>query len=183
MQSIIYLIILVLITIFMLLYGGHNFRKKVTYDSKYFDIFKRVNFLCNEIKEKTLYIKNEYTGKNYIVNMTKNISCDKIIPNCVNVYIINIKPSGVINMINFMKQQNFDINTHLMIIFDYNGNHKKIYDRFLYLIIEEKYEGNYSLLHALDKKINIFDIYNIYNPTTNDVSFSLFLIKKPFWFN
>lgn len=183
MESIIYLIILVLLTIFMLLYGGHNFRKKVTYDSKYFDIFKRVNFLCDEIKEKTSFIENEYSGKNYIVNMTKNILCNKIIPNCVSVYIINIKPNGVINMIDFMKQQNLDINTHLMIIFDYHGNHKKIYDRFLYLIVEEKYENKYSLLHTLDKKINISDVYSIYNPTTNDVLFSLFLIKKPFWFH
>ena len=181
MESVVYLTILIIMAIFMLLYGGHNFRKKIIYEGDYFLIFNRINFLSNEIKEKTSYIENEHKNNNYILNVTKSIVCDKMIPNCSDVYIINIKPKGVINMLKLMEMQELNINVHLMIIFDYLENNKNTNNNFLNLIVEDNYEDKYGLFHSLDKKVNISDIYNIYNPTDHDILFGLFLIKKPFW--
>ena len=104
-----------------------------------------------------------------------------MIPNCSDVYIINIKPKGVINMLKLMEMQELNINVHLMIIFDYLENNKNTNNNFLNLIVEDNYEDKYGLFHSLDKKVNISDIYNIYNPTDHDILFGLFLIKKPFW--
>jgi hypothetical protein len=194
MQYIIYLIILIVTSIFMLLYGGHNFRKKTTYNGDYFLIFNRINYLSEEIKKKTLHIENEYKNKNYILNMSKNISCDSVIPNSSGLYVINIKPKGIINMIKLMEEKELNKDIYLMIIFDYLENNNDFNkNNFLNLIVEDDYESiidestvnksenKYGLFHTLDKKINITDIYNIYNPTKHDILFGLFLIKKPFW--
>jgi hypothetical protein len=189
MKNINYLTILIILTIFMLLYGGHNFRKKVIYDGDYFLIFNQINFLSDEIKKKTLFITNKYKNQNYILNMTKKILCDKIIPNCSNVYIINVKSGGIINIEKLMNIQKLKCNIYLMIIFDYLENNKNNKNNFLNIIMDDDYKNNndynnknkYGLFYSLDKKINISDIYNIYNPTNHDILFSLFLVKKPFW--
>jgi hypothetical protein len=180
MNDIFYFTIIIIMTIFMLLYGGHNFRRKIIYDSDYFLIFNRINFLTDEIKKKTFYIQNKHKNKNYIMEISKNLLHNKYIPNCSKIYIINIKPKGIINIDKLMEQEKLDKNVYLMIIFDYLENN--INNGILNLIIDDNYNNtNNALFYLLNKKINIFDIFNIYNPNNHNILFSLFLIKKPFW--
>jgi hypothetical protein len=173
-----YFLIILFLTVFMLCYGGHNFQKKIIYNSDYFLTGKTDSFIKKiaESANKTNINFNE----NYVLNITDK-SLIKEIPNCSNIFVINIKLKSFINVKEIMNKIKLNTDMHLMITcyFDKTLNNNK----YLNILVEQNDEEKSGLFYVVDKKINVTDIYNIYNPNNVNILFLLLLIKKPFWYN
>jgi len=188
MNDISYIFIIIILSVFMVFYGGHNPQKKIIYDIQNFSIYNtKIDSIRNIIH--SLILKNKLDNiRNYdinkIIDITNNFS-EKEIPNCSNVFLINIKSNSLIkihDIINFKKKQNiYDKNNNLMIMFYLNDKN----NNYLDLIINENNTINekYKMFYELNKKINITDLENIYNFNKNTIQFILIIIKKPYWYN
>lgn len=155
-----YFIIIIILIIFMTFYGGKNKLSKIEYQTKYF------SNLQNLMKfEKKINIKNDENIE-FIDISNKLEIC--IIPNLEKIYYLNLKPYTS------FKINDFDFERNVMIIF----NHKKI--KFSLILKEDK---NFDYLFNLNKKINILDIYPIFNNNYFSISLTIFIFKKPYWFN
>jgi len=162
-----YIIIIILITIFILIYGGHNNISKIEYNNKYFEVYNIIKIF--EKKIQNFDLKNDL--KDNIVNMKDYIPfCEILLPNLIDCFYIKILPYNYMN-INIIKKYN--TRTNLFVIY----NHDKINN--LDLIV--KVDNNIGYFYDIKKKISITDIYPIYNNSNEIIFFSLFIIKKPWW--
>ena len=137
----------------MVFYGGINKINKIEYSSDYFKGIHNLLLYENKIRKT---IKNDPNID--IEDITDLLDID-IIPNIEKVYYIELYPNKV-----------FDINTYvkdnsLMIIFNHSKNN----------IYINGYTLNYK------KNPHIIDKQNMRVNKKTDIT--LFIMKKPFWFN
>ncbi len=165
MDELLYLIIIIILTIFIIFYGGHNDQNKVEYESDYFN---NLNTIINFEKKINLMQNNaEFTKYNFI-NINKYFNMTNVLlPNFVNCFLLKINSKDVFNIYDIVDKST--VKNHMMIIF----NHHK--QNNLELIIDVDYFYN------LKKNISITGIYHIYNNSYVDVIVSCFILKKPFW--
>ncbi len=116
MNDIFYFIITLFLTIFMLFYGGHNSHKKIVYDSQYFLIGKRTDYLKKCVHDSfNINNININSNNNYIYDITENFLKIGNVPNCFSTYIINIKSKKYIDIGDIKTINNIDKNVYLMV--------------------------------------------------------------------
>lgn len=180
MDDLLYLIVIICLTIFMVFFGGHNNQDKIEYDSDYFN---NLNFIIKfEKKINLIYLNNNndiFSNTNF-VNIDKYFNTTNILlPNYVNCFLIKINPNSIFNIYNIIDKSK--CKTHIMVIFNHNS------DNNLELVI-----GNLDNLNNLDndeycdfydlkKNISTTGIYPIYNNSNVNVVITCFILKKPFW--
>lgn len=161
MNDILYITILVILTIFILFYGGHNNINTIIYDNyKYFDIYKKISLFDN----KFIKISKHNGFTNVKTNITNNIThFDYILPNVNNLFYIKLQPHKILNINNnpniLLLVYNFT-NSNIDLIIDYDNNN------YLYKL----------------GKFNIVKPYNIINNSNYTSEFVICEINKPFWY-
>lgn len=175
MDTFMYLIVIIGLTIFIIFYGGHNNQELIEYDSNYFSglnsiisFEKKIN-IVSKLSDKKIFLNNNFYNINKFLNTT-NI----LIPNFVNCFMIKILPHNAFNIFNLIDQS--DAKTHMMIVFNYNLNNN------LELIVENNF-NNIGNFYKLTKTISIVSIHHLFNNSNNTIIISCFILKKPFWFN
>ena len=195
MDNILYIIIIIGLTIFVLFFGGHNRQNIVEYDSEYFYNLNTIIIFENKLNKN--HIELIFDSNNF-VNINKYLDTSHIIiPNFIDCFYIQIKPYSIFNIFKIIKKEH--ILTSMMILF----NHKK--HNNLELLINNStnnlYEYNYlgtntntnthmenknniitGYYYDLEKIISITSIYHIYNNSNENIIITCFLLKKPFWF-
>ena len=156
-----YFIVIIIIIILMTFYGGHNKLNKIHYKSSYF------NNLKNIIKfEKNIHknVKNDINIPFEDITNKVNI---QIIPNLQKVYYVDLNPFSSFTI------NNFNTDRNIMIVF----NH---YNIDLSIILKKN--NNFNYLYNFNKKINVLDIYPIFNNNNFKILLTIFIMKKPFWY-
>jgi len=172
MNEFTYILIILFLTIFILLYGGHNNQDLVEYDSNY---FKNLNRIVLFEKKLQIYNSNVNFNNKDFVNIKDYIKTSMcLIPNLVDLFFINIKSHGffIINKIFDKKEHKKE---HMMIIF----NHNKVNDLELLVGLDNNSNGYF---YDLKKDISIVGLYDIYNNSQDSINITIFIIKKPFWY-
>ena len=173
MNEFTYIIIIIILTVFILLYGGHNNQDLIEYDSKYFKNFNKL--IIFEKKLQIYNLKVNFADKDYIDLKDYIKTSIILIPNLISLYFINIKPHSFfkINKI-FTDMDNKKEN--ILIIF----NHDKINNLELLIGLDNNSNGYF---YDLKNHISITGLYDLYNDSDNIINLTLFFIKKPFWYN
>ncbi len=175
-----YIILLIILFVIMIIYGGLNKIKNIEYDYSKIENIKNILWLEHNMKN----IKEYYSNYNDITNNFKKTV--KTIPNLQKILIVKIHPKNVFNLLNnniknFNNDDVINFNEYMMIIF----NHNQVND--LELILNTNYEciqhscNNMSYNYDLTKKITLADLYPIYNNSNNIIEISLFIVKRPFF--
>lgn len=174
MDSFMYLIIIIGLTIFILFFGGHNNQELIEYDTNYFSTLNSITLFENKInliiKNKNLFIDEKFININKFLN-TGNI----LIPNFVDCFIIKINPYKIFNIFNLINK--CDSKTHIMIIFNHNSYNN------LELMIDDNCKIQSGYFYNLTKQISIVKINHIYNNSNDEVIITCFILKKPYWHN
>lgn len=178
MDDISYLIIIIILSVFVVFYGGHNNQNKIEYNSDYFN---NLNSIVNlEKKISAIYTKNNIFKNNNYVNINNYFNTTNIlIQNYVNCFLIKINPNDFFNIFNIIDKSISKY--HMMIIFNHNTNNN------LELLIDNdhklnKYIPSIKYFYDLEKNISITGIYHIYNKSNEPIIITCFLLKKPFWY-
>jgi hypothetical protein len=178
MDDILYLIIIFVLTIFIIFFGGHNNQDKIEYDSDY---FSNLNSIINfENKINTIYSNNNqiFKNKNFI-NINKYLNTTNIlIQNFVNCFLIKINPNNFFNIFNIIDKSL--AKNYIMVIF----NHDE-FNNLELLINTNCYKSNSNIIeeyfYDLKKKISITGIFHLYNNSNKPIMITCFILKKPFW--
>ncbi len=176
MDDILYILIIIGLTIFIIFFGGHNNQNRIEYSTNYFDNLKyiinfekKINIILE--KNKDIFINTNFVNINKYFNTT-NI----LIPNFINCFFIKINPYSIFNIYNIVDKK--DIYTNMLIIF----NHQK--HNNLELLIDDNnsiQQNNYGYFYDLEKIISITGVFHIYNFSNNIIVITCFVLKKPFW--
>jgi hypothetical protein len=173
MNEFTYIFIIILLTIFVLLYGGHNNQDLIEYDSNYFKNFEKIILF-----EKKLQIYNKtvnFNNDNFICIKNFIKTCTILIPNLYNLFFINIQPHSFFK-INKLFNNNFNKKEYVMIIF----NHNNINNLELLVGLDSI---NYGYFYDLKKNISIVGLYDLFNSSDVPINFTIFISKKPFWYS
>lgn len=171
MKDIYYILLIIVLTIFVLYYGGHNFQTKVEYESEY---FYNINKIIMYEKKLHKFNQEKNFNNNNFINIEDYVSTSQIIiPNLVDMYFIKVEPNSFFNIENIFS---LDKSQHIMIIFNNSINNTT---NNLELILNSDDDSIY--LYKLKNKVSITGIYDIYNNSDNFVVFTVFIMKKPFW--
>ena len=183
MDNFTYLIILIILSLFIIFYGGHNNQELIEYNTNYFSNLKYIISFENKIN---LIIKNKELFKNEkFININKFLNTTNIlIPNFVNCFIIKINSYSLFNIYNLIDKH--DIKTHIMIIFNHNlcNNLELMINKSNNININDDCEinSNYEYFYDLTKPISILGIHHIYNNSNDNIIITCFIMKKPFWY-
>lgn len=185
MDEILYYIIIITLSIFIIFFGGHNNQEKIEYDSKYFyNLNSIINF---ENKINQIYLKNNSIFKNTnFLNISEYFNVTNIlIQNFVNCFLIKIYPNNFFNIFNIIDKS--IAKYHIMIIFNHNKYNNLelliLNNNELNKINNENLNISDKYFYDLEKKISITGIYDIYNNSNEPIIITCFILKKPFWHN
>ena len=173
MDDYLHLLIIVILAIFMIFYGGHNNQTKIEYTSSYFNNLKSI-IIFETFLQKIIYNMDFKT--NFICINEEFKLIKTLIPNYVSCYCIRILPKDIFNIYNCINKNS--INTHMMIIFNHNKTNN------LELLIGDKDTNNNNIgyYYSLTKTISITGIYHIYNNSNDTIYISCIITKKPYWY-
>ena len=168
-----FILIIIIMTLMIIFYGGKNTVNMIEYNSNYFENYKNIMLV-----EKTL---QKYNSK--FNDITKNesdyITIDEIdnishiiLPNYINNYLIKIKPYSYFDIKKIIDIAK--INNLIMIVFNYNNIEN------LELLVNK--DNNNGHFYNLTNKISITGIYDIYNNNDKEIYITVFIVKKPFWY-
>jgi hypothetical protein len=157
-----YYLIIIMITILMLFYGGVNKILQIEYKHTYFNYVKNIRlfkkFLLNHNSKQTIDL----------LSISKNFTV--LINNLHSMNYFNIEPFSY-HIIDDMYDKSL-----LMIIYTVNDENKK-----LQVIIE--HVGNETFLnYNVSTDLFLTNPYIIYNNSNENTKFILTFIKKPFWY-
>ena len=154
-------IIILIITILIIFYGGINSYKKIEYNINNFHNIKQYILLKKQLRYNII--------DNNAVDIEDVFSHVKygFIQNLVGAYYINLKPHT-----QYLFKQ-YNKKTHLQLIFDDSEK--------LNLLVFNSFSKKY--FYKLNNKISITDIYPLCNNTNSNINLTVFIIKKPFWFH
>jgi len=170
MDYIEYIILILLLTIIIIFYGGLNTIELVEYNSNYFSNLNKIIFYEKKLKN----ININFDNKSFIDITNYTNTFKTLIPNFVSSYSINIKPYTHFDINNIIG--NLNKKFLLMIIF----NNDEGINNNLELILDTKNNINYN--YILMNKVSITSLYNIYNNNSNMINIIIFIMKKPYWF-
>ncbi len=164
-------IILVILTIIILFYGGKNNVNMIEYNSNYFDNYKNIIIFEKVLKSYIPKFDNIATNNSdyFTVDEIKD-TLNIVIPNYLNNYFIKIKSYSYFNITKIIN----NTNNLLMIIFNLNDVNN------LDLLLDK--EDNIGYFYNLTNKISITNIYDLYNNNNTDIYITIFTIKKPYWY-
>lgn len=166
MDNNIYILIIILLTILIIFYGGHYNFELIEYDTNYFSSLNVIKIY--ESKLQSLNIKfDDYIDVTNQIKLT-----DIIIPNLIKIFLLKIKPFSFFNINKLI--DNLNKKSIIMIIFNHNSHNN------IELLIKNK--NNIGYFYSLDKQISLTGFFNIYNNSEELINLTIFLIKKPFWF-
>ncbi len=171
-----YFIIVIIMIICMVIFGNSkkNNNNLIEYDSKNYQFLNSLTIFEKELQK----YNTEHNDFKKITNEINLTSC--FIPNIVDVFFINIKPSQYFDIRKHIENYNLNI----MVIY----NHNNLIDNTLFLLINKNYEcinnhcNNFAHYYEITKKISILDIFPIYNNSNYTINITVFIIKKSFWF-
>ena len=145
-DTLIYINFMILLTIFMIFYGGHNYIKKIEYNSDYFYYINKLDICRNKfIRYSEIH---DYTK---IKDISKDLLYFKdYIPNINHIYLLKLKARKIYDI-----GQLCDNLNNLMIIYNFH-NYENIE-----IMIEKK--NNYNLFYTVNKNIFITNVYDILN--------------------
>lgn len=177
MNDLLYLIIIICLTFFIIFYGGHNNQDKIEYDSDYFNNLNSIIKFEKKINSFYLNDNNIFINTNFI-NIDKYFNTTNILlPNYVNCFLIKIDSHCIFNIENIIEKSK--CKTHIMVIFNHNLKYN------LELVIDDLDNSNnndgYCNFYNLKKNISTTGIYHIYNNSNENVVITCFILKKPFW--
>jgi len=181
MDELLYIIIIITLTIFIIFFGGHNNQNKIEYNCDYFS--NLTSIIGFEKKISSIYLNNVdlFKNKNFI-NIDKYFNTTNILlPNFVNCFLIKINSQNVFNIFNLIDKS--IINTHMMIIFNHNKQNNLeliVCDNMDYKCYDFNSDTN-NYFYDLEKNISITGIFHLYNNSNQDIIISCFILKKPFW--
>ena len=192
MDSILYIIIIIGLTIFILFFGGHNYQQNIVeYDSEYFYNLNTIIIFENKLNKN---LTSVIFDSNDFININKYLDTSNIlIQNFVDCFYIQIKPYSLFNIFKIIKKEN--MLSSMMILFNHkkhnnlellvNNSTNNLYN-FNYLdtnkYLENKNNITIGYFYDLEKIISITSIYHIYNNSNENVVITCFILKKPFWF-
>lgn len=168
-----YILTIIFLTIFLLLYGGHNNQKLIEYDSTYFNNFNKIVLFEKKLQK---YNQTVNFGSKDYVNIENYVKISKcLIPNLEFMYFINVKPNSLY-IINKIFDSKLNRKDYIMIIFNHNQSNN------LELLLGKDNQSN-GYFYDLNKKITVTGIYDLYNHSDDLINVTLFFCKKPFWFD
>jgi hypothetical protein len=195
-DNICWIIMIILITLLIIIYGGpKKYDYPVEYDKHNFSYIENL-FLFEKLFENYSIQNND----NYEDITQKYQNHNQIVPNLLNLYYVSLKPN---THFIFNKIMNC---TPIMIIYNHNNIDTDITnDADLKLLIRQTNEcdkvnkvnkvnnlnesnkiisqcNNYGYFYTLTNKISVVNIFPIYNDSDKIINFTLYIIKKPFWF-
>ncbi len=174
MDNIAYLILIIILTIFIVFYGGHNNQNRIEYNTFQWNNLDLLNFLSiNHLTDTNKYFQMQNQTQNYYKISDKMILTDNFLPNFVDCYLIKIESKKIFNIDKIISLKEHSNN--LMILINNYNNIK------LELLVE--YKNNLGYFYILDKKISIVSIYDILNNSNETCFIYCIIVKKPYWFH
>jgi hypothetical protein len=157
-----YYLIIIMLTILMMFYGGINKSLKIEYEHTYFEYINNIRLFENYL------LKNNSKENIDLLLISKNYSL--LINNLFSIGYINVEPfSYFINDIMYDKSL-------LMIVYTVNDEHNKLQ------VIIDKVDKNKYLNYNITTDLFLTNPYVIYNNSNQNTKFILAFIKKPFWY-
>lgn len=184
-----YFLTMIILILMIVIFGGpkkHD-NLQIEYQPNNFGYLNNLTYFENQIHQNNISSDIEFT------NITEKINLSNcLVPNIVDIFIVNIKPYQIFNVGNHVKNDLASI----MIIYDHNmssqqynfSNIPNLAINNLKLLINKKKECvNYNCnlvgyYYDISKKVSILDIFPIYNDSEHIVNITIFIIKKPYWF-
>lgn len=157
-----YYLIIIMITIFMIFYGGVNKILQIEYKHTYFNYIKNIRLF------KKFLSKHNSKQNIDLLSISKNFNI--LINNLHSMYYINMDPFSY-HIIDDMYDKSL-----LMIIYTVNNDYKKLQ------IIIEHVGDEIFLNYNVSSELFLTNPYIIYNNSNEDTKFILTFIKKPFWY-
>lgn len=157
-----YYLIIIMLTILMMFYGGVNKSLKIEYEHKYFEHINNI-----KVFEKYLLTNN---SKENIDLLSISNSYLILINNLFSINYINIKPLSY-----FINDNMYD-KSLLMIIYTVNDDYKKLQ------VIVDKVDKNRFINYNVTSDLFLTNPYVIYNKSNQNTKLILAFIKKPFWY-
>ncbi len=174
MNEITYILIIVFLTIFILLFGGHNNQDLVEYSSNYFKNFDKIIIFEKKLQ---IYNKTVNFGNKDFINIKNFIKTSLIlIPNLHDLFFININPHSFFK-IDDIFNKNLNKKEYVMIVFNHNNINN------LELLIGLDNSNDIGYFYDLKKNISITGLYDLFNSSDISINFTIFIIKKPFWYS
>ena len=157
-----YYLLIIILTILMLFYGGVNKISQIEYDYTYFKSIHNIRLLKNYL------LKNNSKENIDLLSKTKNISI--IINNLEHLEYVNIEPFQY-----YINNKMYD-KSLLMIIYTVNNDFNKLQ------VVIDKLDNKQFLNYNVSNDIFITNPYVIYNNSNENTKFIVAFIKKPYWY-
>jgi hypothetical protein len=157
-----YYLLIIILTILMLFYGGVNKISQIEYDYTYFKSIHNIRLFKNYL------LKNNSKENIDLLSKTKNISI--IINNLEHLEYVNIEPFQY-----YINNKMYD-KSLLMIIYTVNNDFNKLQ------VVIDKLDNKQFLNYNVSNDIFITNPYVIYNNSNENTKFIVAFIKKPYWY-
>lgn len=157
-----YYLIIIMMTILMIFYGGVNKILQIEYDYTYFEYIKNIrlfkNYLLGNNSKENIDLKPITTHFSFLIN------------NLCSMYYVNIEPFSY-----YVNDSMYD-NSLLMILYTVNNDYKKLQ------IIINKLDDKKFLNYNVSNDLFLTNPYVIYNNSNENTKLIVSFIKKPFWY-
>lgn len=157
-----YYLLIIILTILMLFYGGVNKISQIEYDYTYFKSIQNMRLFKNYL------LKNNSKENIDLLYKTKNISI--LINNLEHLEYVNIKPFQY-----YINNEMYD-KSFLMIIYTVNNDFNKLQ------VVIDKLDNKQFINYNVSNDLFITNPYVIYNNSNENTKFILAFVKKPFWY-
>ncbi len=157
-----YYLLIIILTILMLFYGGVNKISQIEYDYTYFKCIQNMRLFKNYL------LKNNSKENIDLLYKTKNISI--LINNLEHLEYVNIEPFQY-----YINNEMYD-KSFLMIIYTVNNDFNKLQ------VVIDKLDNKQFINYNVSNDLFITNPYVIYNNSNENTKFILAFVKKPFWY-
>lgn len=157
-----YYLLIIILTVLILFYGGINKISQIEYDYTYFKSIHNIRLFKNYL------LKNNSKENIDLLYITKNISI--IINNLEHLEYVNIEPFQY-----YIDNKMYD-KSLLMIIYTVNNDFNKLQ------VVIDKLDNKQFLNYNVSNDLFITNPYVIYNNSNENTKFIVAFIKKPYWY-
>jgi hypothetical protein len=157
-----YYLLIIILTILILFYGGINKVSQIEYGKTYFKSVENIRLFKNYL------LKNNSKKNIDLLFISNNISI--LVNNLKNLDYVNIEPFQY-----YINNSMYD-KSLLMIIYTVNNDFKKLQ------VVIDKLDDKQFLNYNVSNDLFITNPYVIYNNSNENTKFIIAFIKKPFWY-
>lgn len=157
-----YYLLIIILTVLMLFYGGINKISQIEYDYTYFKSIHNIRLFKNYL------LKNNSKENIDLLYISKNISI--IISNLEHLEYVNIEPFQY-----YIDNKMYD-KSLLMIIYTVNNDFNKLQ------VVIDKLDNKQFLNYNVSNDLFITNPYVIYNNSNENTKFIVAFVKKPYWY-